>query len=139
MIGAWRWMLLVILPVVFGSAVGFDARLLLAAGTIAATAPQKPGLIWVDWLIICFYGLAMLSIGWFASHRQTSTDEYFTGSRSLHPVLAGLSLFSSVFSSITYLAVPGEIIKHGPVYLCSLAAVPLAYLIVGYGCIPFLT
>ena len=47
------------------------------AGGEAAWNP-KAGLAVIDWLIIVAYGLGTISLGWFYSRRQKSTQEYLS-------------------------------------------------------------
>lgn len=94
------------------------------------------GLHFIDGLIIAAYACAMLSLGWYYSRRQQSTDEYFTGSRAMNPLLIGISLFATLLSTITYLCGPGEIITYGPYMLTGVLSFPIAYVIVGYLLIP---
>jgi SSS family solute:Na+ symporter len=96
------------------------------------------GLHLLDWLCIAAYAVGVLWLGWHYSKQQKDSDEYFTGGGHMSPALIGISLFVTLLSTISYLAQPGEIIKHGPVILAGLAAVPLSYLIVGYILIPAL-
>ena len=98
---------------------------------------MRDGLHWIDGLIIAAYACAMMALGWYYSRRQQSTDEYFTGSRAISPLLIGLSLFATLLSTITYLAGPGEIITNGPYMLIgSVLSLPIAYVIVGFLLIP---
>jgi SSS family solute:Na+ symporter len=100
---------------------------------------NAPGLHWIDWSIIAVYLAAMLALGWGISRRQTGTAEYFTGGGNLNPSLVGISYFATLLSTISYLAGPGEIIKHGPVAVTvGVLAFPITYLIVGYWLIPAL-
>ncbi len=46
------------------------------------------------------------------------------------------SLFATLLSTITYLAIPGEMINKGPVILWCMLAIPIAYVVVGYILIP---
>ena len=78
---------------------------------------MRDGLHWIDGLIIAAYACAMMALGWYYSRRQQSTDEYFTGSRAMNPLLIGISLFATLMSTISYLSGPGEIIKYGPIIL----------------------
>ncbi len=95
------------------------------------------GLHFIDGLVIAAYACAMLSLGWYYSRRQQSTDEYFTGSRAMNPFLIGISLFATLLSTISYLSGPGEIIKNGPYLLIgSVLSIPIAYVIVAYLLIP---
>jgi SSS family solute:Na+ symporter len=94
------------------------------------------GLQGLDWVVMGGYGVAMLAIGWYYSRRQTSTKEYFLADRQARPFMIGISLFATLISTISYLAWPGEMIKHGPVILCGILTLPVIYLIVGYWLIP---
>jgi len=97
---------------------------------------MRDGLHWIDGLTIVAYACAMIALGWYYSRRQKSTDEYFTGSGAMNPLLIGISLFATLMSTISYLSGPGEIIKYGPVMLTGVLSIPIAYLIVGYLLIP---
>ncbi len=90
----------------------------------------------VDWIILIAYGLLMLGVGFYFSKRNRNTEDYHLGSRSMNPVMVGLSLFATLMSTLTYLSYPGEMIKYGPVIFASLASFPLVYLIVGWLIIP---
>ncbi len=93
---------------------------------------------WVDWLILVLYGMLLVGIGWYYSSRQKSKEDYYLGGRSASPLLTGISLYVSFFSAITYLAIPGEVIKYGPLYaLAAIAGAPVIYLVASYFLIPF--
>ncbi|MCE5251495.1 sodium/solute symporter [bacterium] len=97
------------------------------------------GLRWPDWIVIAGYIAFMLGIGLFYLHRQKNTEDYLLGGRKIHPVASGISLFATMISTISYLAYPGEVIRHGPtVLLLYIASLPVIYLIMGYGLIPLL-
>lgn len=101
-------------------------------------APAQ-GLGMVDGIIIALYALLLVGIGLYYSRRQTSQEEYFVGGRSVSPFLAGISLYATMFSALSYIGYPGEIIQNGPVLIgVGVAAIPLVYLIVGYGVIPLM-
>jgi solute:Na+ symporter, SSS family len=99
---------------------------------------EPSGLHVIDWLMILLYGGGVLWLGWFFSRRQTSRGEYFTGGGNMPPALIGISLFVTLLSTISYLAQPGEMIKHGPIILASFLAIPVSYGVVGYFLIPVL-
>ena len=94
------------------------------------------GLHWIDGVIVAIYACGMVALGAYFSRRQKSTDEYFVGNRAMHPFLIGISLFATLFSTISYLATPGELINHGPAFLMSIVSIPICYFIVGYWMIP---
>jgi len=95
-------------------------------------------LVLLDWLAIGAYGAGMLAIGWLASRKTKTSEDYLLGGRKLNPSAVGLSLFATLISTISYLAVPGEIIKHGPVFLAYIAAIPIIYVVTGYLLIPYI-
>ncbi len=104
---------------------------------IAATSPPIRGFQTLDWLVVTAYMLLLIGVGYYYSRRQRSSEEYFVGSRSVAPFLAGISLYATMFSTLSYIGFPGELIQNGPILLCvNLAAFPLVYVIVGYGIIP---
>ena len=95
------------------------------------------GLRWPDWVIVGFFIVAMLMIGWYYSARQSTAEEYLVGSRSVSSVVSGISLFASLVSTIGYLANAGEAIKHGPMMLfIQLLSLPVIYFLGAYLLIP---
>ncbi|MEX2672048.1 MAG: sodium/solute symporter, partial [Phycisphaeraceae bacterium] len=53
-------------------------------------------------------------------------------------IIIGISIFASMLSTISFLSYPGEIIKHGPMLLTGLLAIPFAYVLIGYWLLPVL-
>lgn len=93
----------------------------------------------MDWGVLLCYLVCMLGMGWYFSRRQDNTAEYFTGGGNMNPVLVGISYFATLLSTVSYLAGPGEIIKHGPVaVIVGIIAFPLIYIVVGYWLLPTL-
>ena len=116
--------------------------LLVLAPSIAVAAegdaatPPSGGLAVVDWIIIVLYASSTIGLGWYYGRRQKTTQEYFTGSGKMNPLLIGVSLFATLLSTISYLSMPGESLGKGPVYLTNLLAYPLIFLFVGYVLLP---
>ncbi len=99
---------------------------------------SEKGLHIVDWICIAIYAAIVLGVGWIYSRRQSDRGSYFIGNGKMNSFIIGISIYATLLSSASYLMIPGEIIKHGPVILCYLFAIPIAYLIVGYILIPAL-
>jgi len=121
--------------------VGLAGMAALPASALAAGAEASPprGFGIADWLVLVVYAAALMGIGYYYSRRQTTTEEYFVGSRRLSPMLVGISLFATLYSTLSYFGSPGEIVQNGPVIIAvNLATVPLVYLIVGYVIIPII-
>ena len=82
--------------------------------------------------------MGMLLVGFYYSHKNKSSDDYLLGGRGMKSWKVGISLFATMFSAITYLSLPGETIKHGPMIFVLLAALPFVYFVVAYFFIPFI-
>ena len=65
-------------------------------------------LVWIDWLIVGAYGLAVVAIAAWALRRQHSSDDYLMGGRSLPWWLIGMSIIATAFSSISLLGWTGK-------------------------------
>lgn len=91
-----------------------------------------------DWIVIGLYALGMLSVGFYYSRRTKTREQYLLGDRKMRPMMVGLSLFAALISTISYLALPGEVIKYGPVFISYLLVFPLIALVVGWLLIPFI-
>ncbi len=98
----------------------------------------RPSLTLIDWAVIAAYGIGMLAIGWFYWRREQSREDYLLGGRSMRPLAVGLSLFATLFSTISYLAWPGEMIKNGPMVLSMVVAYPFVAIVAGWFMIPFI-
>lgn len=90
----------------------------------------------VDWIIVVLYALSTIGLGWYFGRRQSDTSEYFVGSRNMNPILVGVSLFATLLSTITYLAIPGEVMGKGPIILSNYLAYPFVFLVVGFVILP---
>jgi len=92
----------------------------------------------LDWMIIIAYGIGMLAVGFYYSRKNKSADDYLLGGRGMKSWKVGISLFATMFSAITYLSLPGEMIKHGPMIFSMVIALPFIYYVVAYFFIPFI-
>ena len=95
------------------------------------SAVMEDGLGAVNWTIILVYASATIGLGYYYSRKQKDIREYFVGSGKMNPLLVGVSLFATLLSTISYMAVPGETINRGPVsILIGVVALPVVYLVV---------
>ena len=114
-----------------------DVRISAANALLRIERRQQRGLQWIDWTVIGLYGAFMLGIGWYYSRRQTSSEEYLVAGHSMGSVAVGISIFATLLSTISFLALPGEIIKHGPFFLVAGTVIlPVLYFVIGYWLIP---
>lgn len=105
---------------------------------LAQASPDSPwpSLHPIDWSFIIFYAVGMILIGVYYSRKKDDEDDYFIGGGKLNSSLVGISIFATLFSTISYLSQPGEVIKNGPFYLSIFLSIPFAYLFIGYVIIP---
>ncbi|WP_419212093.1 sodium:solute symporter family transporter [Maribacter sp. X9] len=92
----------------------------------------------LDWIVIIAYAMGMLFVGFYFSSKNKNSDDYMLGGRNMSPWKVGLSLFATMFSAVSYLSMPGEMIKHGPMIWSSLFALPFIYLVVAHFFIPYI-
>ncbi|NOY61220.1 MAG: sodium/solute symporter [Calditrichaeota bacterium] len=100
--------------------------------------PDKITLGGLDWIVIIAYGIGMLLVGFYFSRVNKNSDDYMLGGRNMKSWRVGLSLFATMFSAVSYLSMPGEMIKHGPMIWSMVASLPFIYVIVAYFFIPFI-
>ncbi|MGB0774976.1 MAG: sodium:solute symporter family transporter, partial [Akkermansiaceae bacterium] len=77
----------------------------MRVGKIAADRPSFGA---INWVVVCVYLLGMVLVGyWFMKKEAaSSTDDYFRGGQRIPWWVAGLSIFATVLSSITFMAIP---------------------------------
>lgn len=107
-----------------------------ALGVLPIGQDIRAGISTIDWIVIVAYALGMIGVGWYCSRRATTTEDYMLGGRAMKPWAVGLSLFATLFSTLTYLAIPGEMIMHGPMIAAQIVIFPLIILVVGWVLIP---
>lgn len=75
--------------------------------------PTSAGLSVVDYVVIAIYMLAMIAMGYVIGQKQKNTEDYFLAGRKMTWWPIALSLFASLFSAISYVAMPGEAFNYG--------------------------
>jgi len=91
----------------------------------------------LDWIIVGIYGLLLFWIGYAASRKQSTTDEYFRGSRQLPWWAIGFSIIATSFSAASLLGGPGEGYNNGLLYLQLQFGDLIGYLLVIFLFLPF--
>ncbi|MCC9603908.1 sodium:solute symporter [Stieleria sp. JC731] len=102
--------------------------------TILAQASEQEGFFGaIDWTVLILYFAGILGIGVYFWKRNSSSDEFTAGGRSLPGWLCGMSIFATYLSSISYLALPGNaFIANWNAFAFSLALPPAAWIAVHY-------
>jgi SSS family solute:Na+ symporter len=115
-----------------------------AAGGIAFENAQvvssKRRLAGIDWTIIVLYLAAMVGVGvyWYLRDRQGTATEFFVGSRSIPFWVAGVSLYATNTSSISYLAIPAKAFETDWQYMMSKLMTVLGLMFVAVWIVPLL-
>ena len=64
----------------------------------------------IDWTVLVVYLGAMIGIGWWFMKREAAatTDAYFRGGQNVPVWVAGLSIFATMLSSLTFMGIPAR-------------------------------
>jgi SSS family transporter len=131
------------------AAVRSGDRLLLISGEIrprvrtpqcwSITFPSKTGSVFgaLDFSVLGLYLLAMVGVGVWFSRRNKSTDDYFRGGQQVPWWVAGCSIFATMLSSITFMAVPAKAYAQNWVLLLSNLMIPVVAPLAVYLALPF--
>lgn len=86
----------------------------------------------IDFSAIGIYLAVMIGIGVFFSFRNKSSDDFFRGGQRVPWFVAGLSIFATMLSSITFIAIPAKAYATDWVYfmynMTAIAITPLVIL-----------
>lgn len=75
----------------------------------ALLLPQRKAAFgWLNYTSLCVYLGGMIFIGWYCSRGNQNTDDYFKGGGTIPWWAAGMSIFATMLSSLTFMAVPAK-------------------------------
>jgi len=74
---------------------------------------RKAAFGWLNYSMLFAYLLAMVWIGFVCSKRNKSTNDFFRGGQRIPWWAAGLSIFATMLSSITFMAIPAASYTDG--------------------------
>ena len=74
---------------------------------------QAVGLHALDWIVLVVYLLAMVAVGASFYKGQKTTKDFFLAGRSMSWLPVGLSVVATLFSAISYMAIPSGIQRYG--------------------------
>lgn len=70
--------------------------------------PVPSGLRWLDYIVIVLYLIILVGMGAHFMRRGKTTKDYFTAGKRIPWWAAGISIFGTSLSAITYMAVPAK-------------------------------
>ncbi len=74
----------------------------------AVSAESHSSFGWINWSVVGIYLVAMLALGYVFMHRGKSADDFFTGGGRIPWWAAGISIFATIISAITYMSIPAK-------------------------------
>src|SRR3990170_4535237 len=95
------------------------------------------GLAPIDYVVIVSYFVALVGIAGYFSRKQTTTEVYYVGGRSVPWWAMGISLMATLISSITFVAFPGDAYEKNWAGLVPGLMVPIVLLLMAVVVIPF--
>lgn len=63
---------------------------------------------WLNWTVLALYLLGMLGLGIFFMRREGGSDDFFRGGGRIPWWAAGISIYATMLSAITYMAIPAK-------------------------------
>ncbi|HKS58847.1 MAG TPA: sodium/solute symporter [Steroidobacteraceae bacterium] len=106
----------------------------------AQLVSSKRGLSGISWTIVILYLGAMIGVGvyWYLRDRQGTSSEFFLGSRAIPFWAAGVSLYATNTSSISYLAIPAKAFETDWQYMMNKLITILGLMFVAVWIVPLL-
>lgn len=105
-------------PVAVAPAVVWNGAVVVPGGEIrpATRTPQlheiqfsvKPVFGWLNYLVLGIYFVGMLLLGFYFMRRENSTDDFFKAGGRIPWWAAGISIFATTLSAITFIAIPAK-------------------------------
>ena len=85
---------------------------------------------WLSWVVIGCFFLLMVGMGVYFALKPKTADSYFRGGKSIPWYVAGVSIYATMLSSLTFIAVPTMTYisdwRYFTLTLCTLALAPVA-------------
>ncbi len=69
---------------------------------------NKPHFGWLNWAVLVIYLVAMLGLGVFFMRREGGSDDFFKGGGRVPWWAAGISIYATMLSALTYMGIPSK-------------------------------
>lgn len=79
-----------------------------STGVYVVEMATKTGFGWLNWTVLGVYLLGMLFLGYYFMKRAGSSDDFFKGGGRIPWWAAGISIYATMLSAITYMAIPAK-------------------------------
>jgi solute:Na+ symporter, SSS family len=98
---------------------------------------HKPAFGAVNFSVLTIYLLAMVGVGVYFARKNKNTDDYFRGGQQIAWWAAGCSIFATMLSSITYMAIPAKAFAQDMVYMLGNFMIPVVAPVAVFLALPF--
>lgn len=104
---------------------------------LAGAIRQRTGFGWLNYTALALYLAAMVAMGFHFVGRQKSTNQFFRAGQRVPWWAAGMSIFATLLSSITYMAIPAKAYATNWAYIMNHVTIVLLAPVAIYGYLPF--
>lgn len=129
-------------------AVQAQGRIFLASGEVkprvrtravweVSLRPVKPRFAAANWVAIIVYLALVMGIGFFFARRNKNTDDFFRGGQRIPGWVAGLSIFATLLSSITFVATPARAFASDWTFILINAGILICAPLIAFRVLPF--
>ena len=80
---------------------------------------------WLNWTVLAFYLIAMLGMGIYFMRRENGAEDFFKGGGRVPWWAAGISIYATMLSAITYMAIPAKAYATDWTYYPMLWMIPI--------------
>ena len=80
---------------------------------------------WLNWTVLAFYLMAMLGMGIYFMRRENGAEDFFKGGGRVPWWAAGISIYATMLSAITYMAIPAKAYATDWTYYPMLWMIPI--------------
>lgn len=63
---------------------------------------------WLNWTVLVLYLLGMLFLGYYFMRRESGADDFFKGGGRIPWWAAGISIYATMLSALTYMSIPAK-------------------------------
>ena len=79
-----------------------------SADVTAIEMTMRPTFGWINWTVLIVYLLSMVLLGYYFMRREGDAEDFFKGGGRIPWWAAGISIYATMLSAITYMAYPAK-------------------------------
>ena len=91
----------------------------------------------INYTVLFLYLFSMVAVGVYFTRKNQNTDDYFRGGKHIPWWAAGLSIFATMLSSLTFTGIPSKAFAQDWVYAVANLMIPVTAIVAVYVAMPF--